>query len=77
MELSEEELADFLFNTYDTNRITFEIYTRDGEQHIGGKINFKEGVLSYRFDLTTNGRTKEELEERIERFILNGFLLWR
>ena len=73
--MSEEELADFLFNTYVTDRITFDIYTEFGEKHIKGKINFKEGILGFGLDIIAEYKTKEELQERIDRAILDAFLM--
>lgn len=72
--MNEEELADFLSNTYDTNRITFKIYTYEGK-HIKGKINFEKGILGYGFDLSIDRKTKEQIKKWIDRAIMNAFIL--
>ena len=72
--MSKEEIEDFLLNTYN-DRIKFEIYIRDAKKHIRGKISFGKGKFGFGLDLISDGKTKEQIKEWIDRAILDAFLL--
>ena len=73
--MNKEKILNIL-NSYDNDRVIFEIYDKDSDTHIKGKINFNENTLGYRFDFIVNGKSEEQIRERIDKCIIDAFYLY-